>query len=298
MKHEPYPNLSLFVLDLLAWCPKVDRHSMELPLFSLSKKKDIKPREYVSKDGNTTVRVNPSHFGMPTMQDYDWLIYAATLIREEIVSGRMGAENQAIKVDTYNFLETTVRGDGAQQFKDGLTGIKRLYGAWIETDRITNGVRTTKPFRLLEDFEIVSESKTGLVTSLEIKLSDWMYGAIYNAEQEMLSIDRDYFKLKGGLERRLYMVIRKHCGNQPFWKIPVETLWTMTGSQSVLKEFRRKVFKIIEGEDGHDIGPWPGYRAVINHEADTITFFSRNHKEAITAIFDAAIPSKRRKKLA
>ena len=48
--------------------------------------------------------------------------------------------------------------------------------------------------------------------ALEIKLSDWFFNAVL--ADELLSINRDYFRLRKPLERRLYELARKHCGEQ------------------------------------------------------------------------------------
>ena len=101
----------------------------------------------------------------------------------------------------------------------------------------------------------------------------------------MLSINRDYFKLTGGIERRLYELARKHCGRQPYWKVGVETLWEKSGSQGELKKFRHSIFK---GQV--DLGTLPDYRVVLKPELDQVWFFSRHHNEPVTAIMDAIKP--------
>jgi plasmid replication initiation protein len=281
-KKEPYPNLSLFVSDFLTWNPKGERHSMEHPFYSLSKKKDIKPRHYVSQDGKAELTVKPTSDGLPTIWDKDLLIYAATLIREAMNRGEMGPDNRSIRIDTWNFLEATVKGDGAQQYKGMLDTLRRLQGCNVETSIETNGKRYIKGFSLLDYYEIAVTTKTGKVASLEVKLCDWLYGAIWNASQEMLSINREYFKLEGGIERRLYELARKHCGNQPFWKVDIETLWTKSGSTAELKKFRHMVFK---GQV--DLGTIPDYRVELRPEKDQVVFYSKHYKKPVAAVLEA-----------
>lgn len=292
-KKDPYPNLSLFVGDF--FYPKSDRHSMEHPFFSLAKKKDVKPRHYESPDGKNQLTVMPTGYGMPTIWDKDLLIYTATLIREAMNEGRLGLENKAIRIDTANFFEATVKGDGASQRKALLNTLQRLKGCTIETTIETNGTSYTEGFSLLDSYKVAVKTKTGKVASLDIKVCDWLYGAIWNAEQEMLSIHRDYFKLDGGIERRLYELARKHCGRQPYWKVDVETLWTKSGSQGELKKFRHSIFK---GQV--DLGTIPEYRVILKPEIDQVWFFSKNHKDGVLALLDATAPApkKRAKKTA
>jgi len=285
-KKEPYPNLSLFVSDFLSWNPKGDRHTMEHPFFSLSKRRDVKPRHYESPDGKAQITFMPTGYGMPNIWDKDLLIYVSTLIREGMNRGDMGEANQAIKIDVWNYLEATVKGDGAAQYKGVLDTLRRLSSCYIETSIETNGKRRITPFTLLT-FDVLVETKTGKVASLEIKLCDWMYRAIWNASQEMLSISRDYFKLEGGIERRLYELARKHCGSQPFWKVGIETLWEKSGSQGNLREFRRSVYK-----KQLDLGTLPDYRVELRPDDDQVIFYSKHHKAPVEALLEAT----RRKK--
>ena len=286
-KNEPYPNLSLFVSDFLSWSPKGDRHTMEHPFFSLSKRKDVKPRHYESADGKSQVTVMPTGYGMPTIWDKDLLIYVSTLIREAMNRGDMGETNQAIKIDVWNYLEATVKGDGKRSYDAIIDTLDRLHGCSIKTTIETDGTRYTKAFHLLDNYEIAVKTKTGKIASLEIKVCDWLYGAIWHATQEMLSISRDYFKLEGGIERRLYEIARKHCGSQPFWKVGMATLWEKSGSTAELKMFRFKVFK---GQI--DLGTLPDYRVELHPEDDQVIFYSKNHKAPVKALLDAT----RRKK--
>lgn len=286
-KKDPYPNLSLFVADFLSWNPKGDRHTMEHPFFSLSKRRDVKPRHYESPDGKAHLTIMPTGYGLPTIWDKDLLIYASTLIREAMNRGDMGETNRAIKIDVWNYLESTVKGDGAAQYKGVLEALKRLKGCSIETTIETGGTSYTEGFSLLDSYKVAVKTKTGKVASLEIKVCDWLYGAIWNATQEMLSINRDYFKLEGGIERRLYELARKHCGSQPFWKVGMSTLWEKSGSQGTLREFRRKVFK---GQV--DLGTLPDYRVELLPDEDQVVFYSKHHKAPVQALLDVT----RRKK--
>ena len=158
----------------------------------------------------------------------------------------------------------------------------------VKTTIETNGISHTKGFSLLDSYDIAVKTKTGKIASLEIKVCDWLYGAIWNDTQEMLSINRDYFKLEGGIERRLYELARKHCGSQPFWKVNMETLWKKSGSQGNLREFRRKVFK---GQV--DLGTLPDYRVELHPVEDQVIFYSKHHKAPVEALLEA---TRRRKK--
>lgn len=77
------------------------------------------------------------------------------------------------------------------------------------------------------------------MVAIELVLSEWLYRAILG--HEVLTLNRDYFRLSGGLERRLYELARKHCGHQSRWTISLPVLHTKSGAASVLFRFRQMI---------------------------------------------------------
>jgi len=80
----------------------------------------------------------------------------------------------------------------------------------------------------------------------EVILSDWVMRAI--EANEVVTISRDYFRLRRPLERRLYEIARKHCGTSPKWQIGLPKLQDKTGSNAPLKRFRLNLREIIEAD--------------------------------------------------
>lgn len=271
-------SLPIGIYDDL-WYPKCDRHTMEHPFFSLSKKKDVRPRFYQSPNGQVHVVVTPSILGLPTIWDKDLLIYVATLIRGAMNKGRLGPENRPIPISSHNFLTATGKGDGMQQYHGLISTLDRLKSCMVKTSIQTNSVIFTESFSLLDNYKVAACTKSGKISVLEIKVCDWLYGAIWNDKSEMLSVHKDYFKLNGGIERRLYELSRKHCGRQPFWKVNIKTLWEKSGSTATLKKFRHMLFK---GQA--DLGTLPEYRVELLPEKDQVIFYSVNFKRPLLAL--------------
>src|SRR6202453_3164388 len=74
----------------------------------------------------------------------------------------------------------------------------------------------------------------------------------------VLTIDRAYFDLTGGLERWLYRLVRKHGGRQEGgWGFDFKQLHAKSGSLSPLKHFAYDLREIVRRER------LPGYRLVI-----------------------------------
>lgn len=61
----------------------------------------------------------------------------------------------------------------------------------------------------------------------------------------VLTLSRDYFRMRKPLQRRIYELARKHCGRQVEWSVSVATLAKKTGSASPLRVFRAMLREMI-----------------------------------------------------
>ncbi|MFG5383626.1 replication initiator protein A [Yoonia sp. R2-816] len=95
--------------------------------------------------------------------------------------------------------------------------------------------------------------------------------------QEVLTLHKDYFRLRKPIERRVYEIARKHCGRQPTWSINLDLLHKKSGSKSSLKEFRRSLRQLVEGDH------LPDYSVSFKGDTDLIVFVNRGsmHKEVM-----------------
>ncbi len=83
---DRHPTRDFFIADILDWALKDDRHSMEHPMFSLSKKPDRRIRHY-EHNGNS-ITIAPGAYGLATIWDKDILIYLISQIVEGLNQGR------------------------------------------------------------------------------------------------------------------------------------------------------------------------------------------------------------------
>lgn len=241
---DKYPQLSFFTADITGFSPKSDRHSMEHPLFTLSKK-GINKDCITYTHGDIKITITPSSIGYATIWDKDILLYAVSQLMEAMNRGR--EISRTIRLTSNRLLEATQRGTGGRAYellKDALT---RLRGTTITTNLATNGTRRARGFGLIDEWEVIEKDKTGLMVEMELTISRWLFNAVTG--KEVLTLNRDYFRLSGGLERRIYELARKHCGNQDFWAISIPLLYKKSGSQATLKEFRRMLKKIYEADE-------------------------------------------------
>ncbi|ASP23277.1 replication initiator protein A (plasmid) [Antarctobacter heliothermus] len=162
--------------------------------------------------------------------------------------------------------ETTGRGYTLLQ-----AAMERPAGTRISTNITTGGQEIFETFGLIERAKIVRETRDGRMQEVEVKLSDWVFNAI--RAQEVLTLSREYFRLRKPLERRIYELARKHCGRQKEWRVSMEVLQKKCGSGSTLREFRRLVTAIVKEDE--DYNHMPDYQIRIDTERNQLLVRSR-----------------------
>ena len=271
-----HPNRDFFLADLFDYALKDDGASMEAPIFTLATKPDLSIWEWTSRDGDKSVKVTPSVLGRATMHDKDVLIYVVSQMTEGLNRGRDDAKNRTVRFTVYDYLVTTNRGVGGDDYRRLQESFDRLAGTRIKTDIRTGSQRVTDNFGILDRVRIVEKSQNDeRMIAVDVTLSEWLYNAVQALE--VLTIHPDYFRLRKPLARRLYELARKHCGHQAQWKIGLELLQAKAGSKSTLKEFRRAV-RAIEIDNS-----LPEYRFIL-HDDDTVTFHTRDAKTVLASL--------------
>ena len=266
---ERHPQRDFFIADIFDSLPfKDDMATMEHPLFSLSTKPDKRALSY--SQGDSTIEIQPSYWGLPTIFDKDVLLYVGSHMMDRINRGE--TPPKTIRLSLHDLLVVTNRqtnGDGYRLIKNSLN---RLTGSLIRTNIKTGHRRQEGFFHILESSHLIESQRVkGRLISVEITLSDWYYHSLI--ARQVLTIDRDYFRLRKSIDRRLYEIARKHCGNQAQWSIQLNSLLEKSGSRDVLKKFRAAV-RHLEKQDH-----LPDYRVRYNREKDRVTFISRVIKE-------------------
>ncbi len=240
-----------FVCDIFDAAPKGDMASMAHPIFSLSTKPDHRVRRYEDETGKNYLEVRPSSEGVATIHDRDVLIYCISQIMAAINEGRQ--VSRTVRLRAFDMLKATNRvtdGRGYDALKSALT---RLQGTQIETNIVTGGTEQMDLFSIIDRARIVRQTRDGRMQEIEVQLSDWVFNAIQ--AQEVLTLHRNYFRLRKPLERRIYEIARKHCGRQGSWRVSLEVLQRKCGSTSTSREFKRLVGAIVSQDEDHDHMP-------------------------------------------
>ena len=217
---DRHPTRDFFIADIFDDLPiKDDIASMSHPIFSLSKKKDMRNLEY--KNGDLSVEIKPNTDGLPTIFDKDILLYCGSQLMAAINKGQ--TPPKTLRVSSHDLLVATNRTKDGRSYTRLKNALDRLRGVTIKTNIKTGKREITSAFGLIEKYEIIESSRVkDRMLRLEITLSDWFYNSIIS--KEVLTINRDYFRLGKPLERRLYEISRKHCGRSTEWSIRLEKL--------------------------------------------------------------------------
>lgn len=258
-----HPQRDFFILDIADVVPKDDTASMSHPLFSLSTSPDMRELRY--QNGDDQLRIVPSGMGLPTIFDKDILIFCISQLMHQ--KNRGEPIGKRVRFSGRDFMLATNRKTGGIEYKRLEDALTRLRGTSFVTNIRTGNKIETHVFGMIEEGGFVRTADEKFrVDYCEVVLSDWIMRAIEAAE--IVTISRDYFRIRRPLERRIYEIGRKHCGQQRRWQIGLDKLQQKTGSNAPLKRFRFNLREIITDN------ATPDY-AIALDERDIVTFTPR-----------------------
>ena len=233
--------------------PRDAQDLMAYPFFSLAKSKRLAPIDF--RTGSVVIRVEAvAEHGMATIWDADILIWAAS----QIVEARdLGLQPSRLMATTpYEILNFIGRGVSLRDYDRLKAALDRLQSTTVATSIRQPTERRMHRFSWINEWKERADHR-GRPLGLELIVPDWFYGAVLD-DALVLTIDRSYFDLTGGLERWLYRLVRKHGGKQEFgWSFDFAHLHAKSGSLSPLKHFAYDLRDIVRRQ------PLPGYRLTI-----------------------------------
>ena len=259
MRHRPKSEreqLELFRALPGDLAPRDAQDLMAYPFFSLAKSHRTAPIDF--RSGNVAIRVEavPDH-GMATIWDADILIWAASQIVEARDTGLRTSRLMA--ATPYEILTFIGRGTSLRDYQRLKAALDRLQSTTVATSLRQPVERRMHRFSWINEWTERSDGH-GRPGGVELIVPDWFYRAVLD-DALVLTIDRAYFKLTGGLERWLYRLVRKHGGRQRFgWRFDFHHLHLKSGSLSPFKRFAFELRDIIRRQ------PLPGYTLFIELE--------------------------------
>jgi plasmid replication initiation protein len=261
---DRHPQHDLFICDVADAILKDVMAQMEHPFYSLSKKPETNVRRY--EHNGHWLQITPSVKGLATIYDKDILIYCISQLMHKLNSGE--EVSRRVRINSRDLLIFTNRGTSGRDYMALQEALERIRGTTISTNIRTGDEEQIDTFGLIEASSI--RRKHGLDGRLlwcEITLSEWVFNAI--RKEEVLTLHRDYFRLRKPLERRIYELARKHCGQQDEWRVSLQILLKKSGSQSPEKRFRQMIRDLVEYDH------LPDYSVTFNPDTDLVTFMNR-----------------------
>ncbi len=230
--------------DLMAW-----------PFFSLAKSKRVAPIDFRMGETWIQVEATPEH-GMATIWDADVLIWAASQIVEARDAGR--PTSRLMATTPHEVLTFIGRSTGRDHYDRLKAALDRLQATTVATSIRERHQRRRHRFSWINEWQERLDGD-GRPLGIELILPDWFYAGVVDASL-VLTIDRTYFGLTGGLERWLYRIVRKHGGRQEGgWSFDVSHLRLKSGVLSPLKQFVFDLRGIVRRQ------PLPGYALTLEH---------------------------------
>ncbi|MDP3746652.1 MAG: replication initiator protein A [Phenylobacterium sp.] len=232
------------------FAPRDAQDLMAYPFFSLAKTPRTAPIDY--RAGGVSIRVEATaEHGMATIWDADVLIWAASQIVEARDAGLRPSRLMA--ATPYQILAFIGRGVGARDYQRLKAALDRLQSTTVATSLRQPTSRRLHRFSWINEWKETADG-AGRPLGLELVLPDWFFAGVLD-QALVLSIDRAYFELTGGLERWLYRLVRKHGGRQSGgWCFDFRHLHAKSGSLARFSNFAFELRAIAARQ------PLPGYR--------------------------------------
>lgn len=250
---EPFVEMEqlnlFFSLDIQDVKFRDSSNNQTIPNFSLQKNKRVKKLEYVDdRTGKYFTVIPHQEYGAPNIWDYDILLFLISLLNESIEKGE--TPNRDIYFIPYRLFQqvrwmksTTKKTSGALYLRLD-EALDRLSTAYNITNIETDKGKRTKKWHWITEIEKTT-NKNGKCEGIKVVIAEWLYKLVVE-QRRVLSISPAYFKLKSGIDRHLYRVLRKFLGNQDYFKISLERLHSYFPSGKDFYLFKRDLKKSVE----------------------------------------------------
>lgn len=238
------------------------RETMERPFFSLAKRKRLKPIEYTSPDKEIFVNIQPHQdYGMATIWDADIIIWAVSTLQAMKNDG-VNDLPRTLHFHPYNLLKAIGRGTGGKEYQALKEALGRLNSTVIRTNIRAKGSNKERQFHWIESWADVQTEDGKNSKGMSISLAEWVYEGIL-MDGGVLTINPEYFSIKGGRERWLYRVARKHAGGAGAggFKISLPVLFEKSGVEGTYRAFKHFIGKTAKAD------PLPDFHVQLEESA-------------------------------
>ena len=199
---------------------------------------DVKPRRFEYK--GKFIEFTPGPNGLPTIRDFDVLIYCVTWIANAAMDGRdadVGATYELEVEDFYRFAGRPRHGERENLFVQGL---ERLAGGSILTNTRPIGLDNSS-YNFIAAYQ-QDRDEAGRLKTVRIQLPHTIYCLAHNEFFD--KIHRDYFN-QSAVRRLIYLFLKQYCGSADRLSVPYAKLHAVTCSTSPLRKFKPIIDELI-----------------------------------------------------
>ncbi|KIP99927.1 MULTISPECIES: replication initiator protein A [Pseudomonas] len=233
--------------------PRDAQDLMAHPFFSLAKSRRTVPINFHA--GSVTVHVEGTlEHGIATIWDADILIWAASQIVEARDAGI--PTSRLMRATPYEILRFIGRGSSSRDYQRLKAALDRLQSTSVATSIREITGRRLHRFSWINEWKELTATD-GRPMGIELILADWFYSGVLD-QALVLTIDPAYFRLKGGIERWMYRLVRKHAGRQEDgWQFDFRHLHRKSGSTARYSDFALDLRALVARQS------LPGYQLEI-----------------------------------
>ncbi len=255
---------NLFAIDFSSLLTEQYHIHIESPIFVLKTGNEAQ-RQYVYD--NVVVTVLSGAEGCATIHDKDiWLYCINQLVKLNQLNSNPERSMQFV---AHDYLVTTNRRTDGDNYKRMAASLLRLANTSIDVCiNSSDGNNKHITLNLFDSWRTLKRASDNRMAALEVTFPEWVFAAIKKGH--LLQFHQDYFTLRKPLERRIYEIARKYCGNQIKWSVDLATLHAQSGSTSTIREFRRLITVISRANK------LPDYQLRYLKNGDTLKFYSRS----------------------
>ena len=207
------------------------------PAFAISAG-DVKPRRFEYK--GKFIEFTPGPTGLPTIRDFDVLIYCITWIANAALEGRDDDVGSTYEFEVEDFYKFSGRPQNGNRENTFILGLERLAGGSILTNTRPIGLNNPS-FHFIETYQL-ERDKAGRLKTVRIKLPHTVYCLAHNEFFD--PIHADYFALSA-VRRLIYLFINQFCGGEDALLVPFTKLYSVTGSTSPLRKFLPVIDELV-----------------------------------------------------
>lgn len=204
----------------------------------------------------------PSPAGLPTVRDFDILLYCQSWIGNAALEGRDEDIGLVYEIDVEEFFDFAARARGDNREGSFIEALERLAGSTINTNTKPFEHRTSS-FKYIQQYRLERDA-SGRLKSVTLKIPHRVVFLIHNSIFD--TYERGFLGLSP-VRRLIYMYLKNFCIAGFPMAISFEKLHLMTGATSPLRKFMPVIDDLAHN-------PIIGYSVDVDRVAEMIVFTS------------------------